>query len=70
MEGVHKLRNFKAGDQVCLKSGGPTMTINSVLEDGGVQVVWHTDDGLLQREGLYTGALKRVSPKRKPTETA
>ena len=49
---------FKVGDLVTLKSGGPPMTVNMLFEDGGVQTVWHLEDGNLRREGFYPGALK------------
>ena len=49
---------FKAGSLVSVKSGGPPMTVNQLLEDGGVQCVWHLKDGTLQRGGVFTEALK------------
>lgn len=49
--------DLKIGDLVFLKSGGPMMTINSLLQDGGVQAVWHLKDGSLMREGFFPGAL-------------
>lgn len=34
---------FKTGDLVKLKSGGPTLTVNSVSSDGtSVQAVWYS----------------------------
>jgi uncharacterized protein YodC (DUF2158 family) len=40
--------NFKAGDAVMLKSGGPKMTIE-VIENGRADCVWFSKDELLTR---------------------
>ena len=55
---------LKAGDLVKLKSGGPLMTVNLVAPDNSgagdfIQVVWTRDDGSMQRENLFPGALKK-----------
>lgn len=34
------MANFKAGDIVQLKSGGPAMTVVTVREDGGIYCNW------------------------------
>ena len=31
---------LKVGDQVVLKSGGPSMTVNTIQDDGKVWCVW------------------------------
>ncbi len=54
--------NLKPGDQVCLKSGGPTMTVNKVYEDAIngplVECVWFIDEDT-RRDTFSQGALDR-----------
>lgn len=34
------LMQFKLGDVVCLKSGGPTMTVADLTDDGYIATAW------------------------------
>ncbi len=45
---------FKAGDQVILQSGGPYMTVETVM-NGQVSCVWFVKDDL--RRGAFAEAL-------------
>ncbi len=53
---------FKAGDQVELKSGGPTMTVVRYIYGGGVQCSWFSGTKA-QKESFTEGALKIATPK-------
>ena len=47
------MNNFKAGDVVCLKSGGPDMTVESIETIGGtnsVRCVWFVEQTLYRAE--------------------
>jgi uncharacterized protein YodC (DUF2158 family) len=39
---------MKPGDVVCLKSGGPRMTVAEAREDGMMRCLWFTTDHQLQ----------------------
>ena len=52
---------FKKGDVVRLKSGGPRMTISSVEDDGRFFCLWF--DGNDQKQKIFDGAvLMRMEP--------
>lgn len=44
------MEELKVGDIVCLKSGGPDMTVSTVFENGTVDVMWYHEDGRLIRD--------------------
>jgi uncharacterized protein YodC (DUF2158 family) len=46
------------GDLVTLKSGGKTMTINQIHENGQINCVWMLADGTFQSATLYSESLK------------
>lgn len=58
---------FKPGDQVVLKSGGPTMTIDSSVSTGGVWAIWFAgakrERAHFHVESLDTAPLKAESSK-------
>lgn len=41
------MSNIKAGDVVCLKSGGPDMTVESV-SDNKITCIWTSENGFHQ----------------------
>jgi uncharacterized protein YodC (DUF2158 family) len=51
---------FKVGDLVVLKSGGPTMTVESIGQ-GRVECVWFIDNEL--KRSSFDGALLNVAAK-------
>ena|ERR1700740_1688890 len=51
---------FPNGVLVCLKSGGPIMTVEGVGPDGMVAAVWFVD-GQCHRDAFYPGAISRSS---------
>ena len=56
--------NWKSGDVVALKSGGPTMTVDWVDTQVGVTTVYCVwfDNKELKKEGFQPAALKAASP--------
>lgn len=48
---------FHPGDLVVLKSGGPVMTVDRVLEDSKIQCVWFGSGGDGHRWGNRWGSL-------------
>lgn len=62
---------FAPGDLVCLKSGGPTMTVEksgktAMLEEDAVWVVWFEKVGskqIVQREVFNPVLLEKVEPR-------
>lgn len=60
------MENFKKGDVVKLKSGGPAMTLNGYdPKEGGkaVCVVWFTKDNQFKSEWVDIKSLRHVSAK-------
>lgn len=66
--------DFEPGDLVCLKSGGPTMTVEQVGKtmtsmDDEVFVVWFERVGakqVVQRETFAPALLEKVTPSSGP----
>jgi len=57
---VEPVQEFKVGDVVMLKSGGPRMTVTAV-KDGFATVTWANAVESICRDGFPFGALKLVS---------
>jgi uncharacterized protein YodC (DUF2158 family) len=55
------MAEFKIGDLVKLKSGGPVMTVDTLSHDGKVYCVWYQHDGYLGRE-FQAETLERYDP--------
>lgn len=56
------MADFKPGDLVKLKSGGPAMTIESVdRKEGGFVCLWFTD-GELDSDTFVSAVLVMISP--------
>lgn len=54
---------WKKGDVVRLKTGGPRMTIDEILATSGkVNCVWFDDDHKVQREVFDSQSLADASP--------
>lgn len=51
------MTQFKAGDTVRLKSGGPLMTIHSVQTDGDAWCEWFDEKGAAQSKGFLITSL-------------
>lgn len=54
---------FKPGDRVELKSGGPTMTVSSIQNDGTFWCLWFNQTGGvydLKGHGFKAESLKKV----------
>lgn len=50
-------KKFKEGDIVCLKSGGPEMTVKSI--DGGViYCVWFDNQDKLHHESFFDNTIE------------
>jgi uncharacterized protein YodC (DUF2158 family) len=57
-------QDLVVGDLVMLKSGGPVMTVNRIVEDI-VECIWHTSEGELSAFQFTSGSLlKCIEPKR------
>lgn len=50
---------FKPGDVVVLKSGGPSMTVESIEEDGGVSCCWFDEHGK-EDTSVFSPAMLRL----------
>jgi uncharacterized protein YodC (DUF2158 family) len=48
------MSDIKAGDRVQVKSGGPTMTVESIGKDGTVYCVWF--DGSTEKKSNFNSA--------------
>ena len=60
-----KLADFKIGDVVQLKSGGPKMTVDA-YRTGGLTCVWHSKDDTFQHCNIRPETLVKVeSPRQK-----
>ena len=56
-------QEFKIGDVVQLKSGGPTMTVANVSGDSGTVVChWFDDHGQLKKATLVSESVKAYIP--------
>ncbi len=53
--------DLKAGDNVTLKSDGPTMTIEGFEGTRTAICVWFNNNNEFNRQKVYTQALKKVS---------
>lgn len=56
---------FKAGDLVVLKSGGPTMTVDSSYSSGGYYTVWFAG-AKRERAHFNADSLEAAPPKSEP----
>lgn len=56
------MSEFKVGDVVRLKSGGPQMTIHDFLEDGKVECAWFDEKKILQYQKFKPELLVRYEP--------
>jgi uncharacterized protein YodC (DUF2158 family) len=54
------LQQFKTGDTVELKSGGPAMTIIGVMQGGGYWVCKWWDGSKFQEDSFPTEALRKI----------
>lgn len=61
-------QEFKPGDVVQLRSGGPAMTVDGISEIGEIICVWF--EGSKKNKDMYSSAsLKRYEPPRTTTAT-
>lgn len=59
------------GDTVSLKSGGPLMTVNSMIGGSECECIWFDDEDHLQKSYFPTNALMKAStPTKKKTRPA
>ncbi|WP_459086360.1 YodC family protein [Mesorhizobium sp. A556] len=60
---------FKTGDQVVLKSGGPVMTVDTWgRDDGAVECMWFGPDGKLEAAVLDIRCIRAAEPPVAPPE--
>ena len=59
------MSDFKKGDIVLLKSGGPKMTIREIEDDGEILCVWFDEKNILQSNTFEEYELK--APSKPPT---
>jgi uncharacterized protein YodC (DUF2158 family) len=59
---LRTMANFKRGDTVQLKSGGPVMTISTTLNDGQFQCDWFDEGGVLKHGSFHPEQLKEAQP--------
>jgi uncharacterized protein YodC (DUF2158 family) len=52
-------KNFKPGDLVELKSGGPIMTVDAVFDGGDCRCVWFA--GEKQQNHVFSGATLKAA---------
>jgi uncharacterized protein YodC (DUF2158 family) len=57
------MENFKSGDTVQLKSGGPTMTIHTVNSDGSMFCQWFDKGDVLKQGEFQPAQLKKAEPR-------
>ena len=72
MDNSKSNQEFKIGDTVKLKSGGPPMTVNSITEETGeIYCQWFTEDEDKVREGYFPPDTLQlvVEPHKKGTVT-
>lgn len=55
---TEKCKDFKVGDVVQLKSGGPRMTVSFDAGKGTVHVIWFDNDEKVQGEEFLKSILK------------
>ena len=60
-----RVRRWKQGDIVALRSGGSAMTVAYDSENGLTKCVWDGEDGA-HRDTFPSGVLQRYSEPRKP----
>lgn len=53
---------FEISNTVILKSGGPGMLIEKIIDDNKVQCVWLDMYGNIQRSNFFTTMLKLIQP--------
>jgi uncharacterized protein YodC (DUF2158 family) len=53
-----EMNQFKVGDMVKLKSGGPKMTVNSILANGKLMCAWFDGTNKPNKEQFHPDALK------------
>ena len=53
MDNNESSQEFKIGDVVKLKSGGPTMTVNNIEENGEIYCQWFAGGYDKAREGYF-----------------
>src|SRR6266566_8335263 len=56
------MENLQVGDVVQLKSGGPTMTINTINNDRSLFCQWFDKNGELKTGRFEAAQLKQVEP--------
>ena len=52
------MNNFKIGDVVLLKSGGPIMTISAINNIEGIFCIWFNDNKQVKRDTFPVYSLK------------
>jgi uncharacterized protein YodC (DUF2158 family) len=52
---------WKTGDDVVLKGGGPTMTVNRILDDGDVYCQWIDGNGDVKEGYFKPDMLRKAS---------
>jgi uncharacterized protein YodC (DUF2158 family) len=57
---LRTMGNFQVGDVVQMKSGGPTMTINAVNNNGELFCQWFDKDGALKTGHFQAAQLKKA----------
>lgn len=58
---------IKAGDTVCLKSGGPAMTVDEIDSILGCRCYWFSNAATIHGEHFHLAALRHVQPQFLPT---
>lgn len=56
------MNNFKEGDVVRAKMGGPKMTVELLDDDGVVNTVWFDLNNHIQRDAFHKDALEKGLP--------
>ena len=57
------MTNFKKGDVVWLKSGGPRMTVNYKTANGSLSCVWFDENNKMCNGNFFAEALTDQDPK-------
>jgi uncharacterized protein YodC (DUF2158 family) len=55
-------QQFKVGDVVMLKSGGPTMTVGSIAPGGVIECLWFDKNNEQQHAAFSPATLEHYSP--------